>query len=213
MKFGTVGVTCALSTFIAASAHAGLLGLTLQSYPDITSGFIDVTYNAGTDQFTASGFALSFNDDGLGPADNINNGSFLITATVNSSGTATGGALNIGGNVGAFSSPLLVANLTAFGFQNSGGDLFEFLFTVTGGTLAASHYGGVGATIGVILDANGANFNGSFNSNFNNNGGFPGFGQGVSNTGILVPAPGALAALLMAGLCGSRRRRTPTDPA
>ena len=196
---------------MSLSAQASLIGLTLQPYPDIASAFIDVTYNAGTDLFSASGFALTFNDDGLNPNISITNGSFNLNATGNGSGGATAGSITIGGTIPGNGSPLLTGNLaggTNFGFLNAGGDLFEFLFTVTGGSLANSFYGGLGATFGVILDANfgAGGFTGNWNSNFNNNGGQPGFGQGVADTAT-VPTPGVVSLLLAAACCGSRRRR------
>lgn len=193
---------------ISASSHAALLGITLQPYPDIASGFIDVTYNSASDQFVASGFALTFNDDGNPPNQNISNGSFNITATVNGSGVATSGSIVIGGSVPGFSNPLLTGSLVGMGFLNGGGDIFDFLFTVTGGTLANAYYGGIGAVFGVILDANfgpSGGFTGNWNSNFNNNGGNPGFGSGVSDSAP-VPAPGALAVLALV-VAKSRRRR------
>ncbi|HRP62133.1 MAG TPA: hypothetical protein PK400_02445 [Phycisphaerales bacterium] len=191
---------------VAASActavtQGSLLNLTLEPSPDITSGFIDVTYNAGTQQFAATGFALSM-FDGVNNA--ITNGGFAITATIDNSGNALGGLLAITGNVGGFGMNLLTGNLQAFGFMPGGGDLFEFVFEVTGGDLAPA-YGGVGSLFGVILNAVGSTFNGNWGQSFNNNGGIPGFGFGVSDTAP-IPAPAALPLLAAIGLIARRRR-------
>ncbi len=51
---------------LSESANGGLLDLELQPYPDVTSGFLDVMYSAGTDQLTASGFAITISNEGVG---------------------------------------------------------------------------------------------------------------------------------------------------
>lgn len=186
------------------SARADLLGITLNESPDIFSAFIDVTYDATTDVFTADGFSLTF-DDGSGE-EAIADGHFNITATIADGGVALGGSLTIEGSVDGYGPLLLSAVLDDFGFMDPpGGDLFDFLFTVTAGDLAEA-FGGIGATIGVILDANnGADSNGLFNENFNNYHDTPGTGQGVADTGA-IPGPSALA-LLALGLVRAGRRR------
>ncbi len=209
MRFLKVAV-CLATLSMTLSAKAALLGLALNPFPDIQSSFIDVTYNATTDQFVASGFALSFNDNGAPPNVNITGGTFNLTATINGSGVATAASLTIGGTVPGFGSALLTGTLAStpnFGFMTGGGDIFEFLFTVTGGSLASAYYGGIGARFGLILDANfsAGGFTGNWNSNFNNNGGQTGFGQGVSDAAP-VPAPGALALLALGGFVSRRRR-------
>ena len=145
-------------------------------------------------------------DDGV-TAINISGGTFDIVATITEVGAATAGSLTIQGGVSGFGPTLLTANLVDFGYFDGGGDLFEFLFTVTGGDLATQAlYGDPGAVVGVIINANGSSFAGSFGQSFDNNGGFPGFGFGSSDTAP-IPAPGTLLVMLAAGGLRARRRR------
>ena len=195
-------VVVSLAGMLAAPAQGSLLGLTLLRSPDITSGFIDVAYDAGTGLFTASGFALQL--DGI-DFDVI--GSFDYSIQLDGFGGLISGSLTITGSVGGFGPPLLTGDVTDFGFQDGGGDLFEILFTVTGGDLATpAHYGDPGAVGGTIMNANGSNFGGTFDVDFDNNGGFPGFGQGTSDTAP-IPGPATLVLLAMAGGLVARRRR------
>ena len=188
----------------ALPAAAAPLGLTLLDQPDVLSSFLGVSYNEGSDDFLAIGTALTFDDDGVGPAVNIANGTFDITAKIDNTGVPTSGSLTIMGDVSGFGPTLLTADLTDFGFIDAGGDIFEFLFTVTGGDLAIpGFYGtpGPGSVTGVILDAVGSNFGGTFDVNFDN--GF--FGFGVSDTRI-VPEPATLFLVLIAGALIRRKR-------
>ncbi len=200
-------VVVSLAGLLAAPAQGSLLNLSLLRSPDITSGFIDVEYDAGTQVFTASGFALQL--DGI-DFDVI--GSFDYFIQLDGFGGLSFGSLTITGEVGdfgppLFGPPLLTGDVTAFGFQDGGGDLFEILFTVTGGSMAtAAHYGDPGAVGGVIMNANGSNFGGTFDVDFNNNGGSPGFGQGTSDTAP-IPEPATLVLLAVAGGLVARRRR------
>jgi|LGOV01.1.fsa_nt_gb hypothetical protein len=184
-------------------AQATSLNLELFDHPDIFSSFIDVTYDAGSDSFTASGFAMELQDN-TGTTYNIDNGSFNIGATIDESGIAGPGTLFIGGTVSALgfnSGTLLKGTLTAFGFPDTVGvsDPFEFLFDVTDGDWA----GDIGPVAGVILTN--TDFGGSFSSNFANN------GDGLSNTGTPVPEPATLSLLLLGGggLCALRKRIGP----
>src|SRR5438093_1369140 len=130
-----VGAGMLVMGVLGATGQAAPLNLTLTSAPDIFSGFIDVTYTASSDQFLVQGFSLKYYD---GAATNdINNGGFNITATIDGFGNATNASLSIAGTVQntAFSGVLLTGDLNAFGFRNSGGDPFEFKFDVTGGSL------------------------------------------------------------------------------
>lgn len=204
---GHVAVVVASLMAASGSAHAGLIGVKLFESPDIFSGFLDVTYDASTDLFQAQGFSLTF-DDG-GGAQPIANGSFSLSATVAPGGVFVGGSVTILGTVGLFGPTLLTGSLTAMGFLDPpGGDLFDFLFTVTGGDLA-SHYGGIGATAAIILDANdGSDFDGTFQNSFDNLvNGLPGTGQGVADTGLPVPSPAALGVLVLGALVSRRRRQ------
>jgi hypothetical protein len=186
-----------LEPLLSCSTEAALLGVTLEPYPDIFSGFINVGYDAGTDALTANGFALAITT-GPSTSQSITAGSFALTATVNDSGVASAGSLTIGGSFGSNSSPLLTATLLDMGWHASG--LLDFYFSVTGGSLANSlWFGNPGSVIGVILSLGSNNFSGDWTVNFNNT------GLGVADTGI--PAPGA-ALLLLAPFCHGRRRRS-----
>jgi hypothetical protein len=168
------------------------------------AGFTDVTYDAGSNDFWATGFALEF-DDGTGPAEAIFDGSFSITASIDEAGVPGGGTLDIGGLVTGFGPSLLTGMLLDFGFDGGGGTLLEFLFEVTGGDLAPQ-YGGVGAAVGVLLDMGGGGYSGNFLEDFDNLlGGLPGTGMGVADTGRVIPGPSAIA-LLVTAAAGRRRR-------
>lgn len=193
-----LGLVALLTLGAGSQAQAALLGLTLLDTPDIVSDFIDVSYDASTDSFTANGFARELDDDGSVPAEAITDGTFNISATIDGSGSLTSGSLSIGGTVASLgfnSGTLLTGSLTAFGFLDSGGDPLEFLFDVTGGD-AAGLYGSIG---GIILGATG--FGGNFTSDFDNLvGGVPGTGSAVANVAP-VPLPAAIW-LFGAGLLG-----------
>lgn len=202
---GFVVVVC------AGGAMAAPLNLDLQNTPDILSQFIDVTYSAESDALRAEGFALTIDTMGGGPgtATPINNGTFAINATVDAEGFATGGTLEIRGVVAGRGGPsnlLLSGNLVAFGFvegvRGLNPDTLEFLFDVTGGSLADLF----GAQAGVILGASG--FTGSFVNDWNNNSGIPGLGAAVADTAPPVPAPfGVSVGLAGLALAATRRRR------
>lgn len=163
-------VACVLAGILASTAEASLLGLTLEDSPEVSSGFINVSYSASTDEFLASGFSLSLVTQGLWTPifpDPI--GNFNISATIDELGTASSGSLSIAGSLLGAGPKLLTGTLRDFGFLGDGGDLFEFLFTIDDGTLAVPGLFGVpGSLIGVILDANGSDFNGSFTTDFTN---------------------------------------------
>lgn len=200
----------AVGVLWSASARADLIGITLDPAPDIFSAFIDVEYDATTEVFVANGSSLTFND-GTG-SQAITGGSFNITALILAGGTPISGSLYIDGDVGIYNSailPLLTGTLSDFGFLDPpGGDLFDFTFIVTGGELAAPYFGGIGATIGVVLDVNdGMDFDGTFTTDFNNLvDNLAGTGQGVADTGV-IPAPSALGLIAMSMFAPRRRRR------
>lgn len=182
-----LAVVCNVA-LLSSSAYAGLLNLP-QRTPDITSGFIAVTYTLPDDNglFEALGTASHLDFDGTDPPDHaITDGSFHISITVApSTGVPIGGTLAITGTVDVFTSgTLLTGTIDQFGFQDApGGDIFEFTFDVTGGDLAALY----GAKAGVVLDAQGSGFTGSFLTAFDN-----GLGLGVSDTFRPVPEPSTL---------------------
>ncbi|GJQ25922.1 MAG: hypothetical protein HBSAPP02_09540 [Phycisphaerae bacterium] len=203
---------------IAIEANASLLGLTFLPPPDITVGFIDVDYNAGTQTFSAQGFAQQM-DDGIVPNNPIlaPGYNFFLSALVDNTGVLTpGGSFSVTGSVTLNSityglvNPLLTGTVAAFGFGDTPAnyDILEFVIELTGGDLAIPAYYGVpGTLIGLDFDANyGGAFTGSFAASFDNTGGFgPGFGNGQSDIKP-IPEPTALALFGLAALALVRRR-------
>jgi len=209
---GSVGVlaAAALALLWTTPASATPLQLELLQFPDVVSGFLDVTYSSGSDTLSISGFALELDDDGVGEALTIQGGLFDLTASIDAAGALSAGTLTISGAVpslGFDSGTLLTGVLTAFGFPDSGGDPLEFVFAVTGGDLAGLY--GTGPA-GLIVGQSG--FGASFASDFDNLLGGPGTGAGVSNA---APVPEAGTALLLGvalgglGWSGRRRSRSP----
>lgn len=194
-----------------SGVQGGMLGLQLENSPDIVAQFIDVEYDADApaDQLRVNGFALELDEDGVAPTLAIlGDAPFIITATVNTSGVASGGTLTIGGTIpslGFASGTLLTATLADFGSPMGTDGTIEFLWVVTGGD-AAGLYGGVGAQAGTLLTQ--ANFPGSWANDWDNLDGGPGTGSAVADTATLVPAPGSalFGAMLLAGCAGRRRR-------
>lgn len=188
---------------MSSLTQAAPLNLILNDFPDITSSFISVDYNAGTDVLSASGFALSLDDDGVAPAEPIAGGTFGLAASIDDLGAMSGGTLSIGGTIaglGFNSGILLTGTLSDIGFNNAG-DPLEFLFDVTGGD-AAGLYGGLG---GIILSSSG--FGGDWTSDFSTT-------MGASADVGVIPVPAAIW-LFGSGLIGllgfgrhARRNRT-----
>ena len=148
--------------FLVSPALGGSLDLRLGD-PVISAGFLTVGYNATTQVFSATGWPMAF--DLNGTASSVDGGQYSLSATVSPNGQATGGSLDITGTIPglATSGTLLTGELSQFGFQPRGGNIFEFVFNVTGGDLVP-YYGG---QTNVVLDANNSGFNGSFTSSFN----------------------------------------------
>ena len=180
-----------------------------EGWPDLAGGTMDVTYNAVSGAFVASGWTMDYNiSDGNGGPTDVGvsvTDSYILSATINNSGVLTGGTLTINGAVGDgdTSVTLLTANLvtgsagTAFGYGDGNNNIFQFRFTVTGGTLE-NDFGGAGTAGGVILDAWFASNPGNqpFTGSFNNNAGTPGDGNGDINS-FTVPEPTTAGCFLL----------------
>ncbi len=135
------------------------------------------------------------------------NSVFTLDATVNHTGVLTAGTLTITGNLGNGWETLLTGNLVtgpsgiAFGFVDppitdlpGGGNTFEFMFSVTGGEPTIINNDWFGQQYGgIFLDAYFDNFaydipfNGTWTSDFNNNGGTT-YGAGNSSV-FVIPEP------------------------
>jgi hypothetical protein len=197
-------------SLLSSKASATPLNLDLH-HPDVLSGSIDVVYDAGTDAFSASGFALELDDDGVLPNIQLDApGGFSIAATINDLGALVGstGTISLTGTIaseGFLSGTLLTGELTDFGFVgDAAGMIFEFAFDVTGGDLAPDYPSPHG---GVIMSSSLNSF-GGFGSSFDNLiFDIPGTGAGTSDT---APIPEPSTALLLGaglGVLALRRRR------
>lgn len=201
--------TAALAVILCCSTvNAAPLGLVLNDYPDITSIFLDMSYNAGSNAFSVTGFSATIDEDGVGPVLDFDAfGTFDISATIDNSGAPLGGTLTITGDLTStlgVSGTLLTGSLVDFGWFGTTRDVFEFLFSVTGGALATpAYYGSPGTLTGVIYDTGEDVFNGDFDSSFSSSG----FGSGFSDTAP-IPEPFTLSLLLPAAfLIRPNRRR------
>jgi hypothetical protein len=203
-----------LGLLASVPAHAALLGLDtlLQQNPDLFSGNLSanltVSFSNGLLTVTGDtqGYTVPAGGDPLVVSDTtggFGSGTFSLIATIKTNGVLQSGSLTISGAIDDLSIPastLLSGNITAFGFQGSSSpnpDEFEFLFNVTGGALAAD-YGPVGGT---LLHPGDTSFNGSFLTNFSND------GNGLADTRA-IPEPSSVLLVVMSllGLCGIVRR-------
>jgi len=191
----------AVASLVAATA-AGVQATPLnlvQDYPDITVVSNTVGYNAGTQQFTATGRPVTYSTPAVYNITDTTITSYSLSAIIDNSGSASSGTLSIEGKIGApinaASGTLLTGTLAAFGNGNSAnGDPFEFIFTVTGGDLASA----MGPQVGVILSAKSTNYiDWSYD--------FTG-GSGATNDTFRVPEPATLA-FLLAGMAAFLHKR------
>jgi hypothetical protein len=177
-------IALSASLALAAAASATPLGLTKAPLPatpaDAYSDFINVSYNATTHAFSASGFAEAIDVTNSPPPDDydifsdaqLDPGGFTINASITNAGGLTSGTFQISGFAvpnGAFppipnsTAILLSGNLTQLGYA-SGSSIFEFVGSVTGGD-AASKFG---SQVGIILDAKTALSASLFNASYQN---------------------------------------------
>lgn len=153
------------------TAAAALLGVTID-IPAITfdnQGTLD--YDATTDLLSIDATPLVYKD----PSDTIfffaAGGTVNIDIMVDFTGSLTGGVIGddllVTGDVDTYSGTLLTAEVSQFGYFDSGGttDSFDFLFSITGGALA-SEFGGTGADLAVRLSSEQSDFTGDFSVDF-----------------------------------------------
>lgn len=202
-----VALSVLVSVFVNSAAQATpVLSLDLQDFPDVLAQFILVDYDAGTDSLTADGTAVQYDDDGVGDAEPILNGTFSLSSIIDDVGF-TSGSLTITGTIpslGFNSGTLLTGTLTDGGTPPPPGisDQLHFTFDDTGGDLAPSYSAGTG---GIVMSFTG--FPGDFSADF-------GSSSGAADISLVVPEPGSLTicALLSASLLGlSYRRRHSVD--
>ena len=203
--FGCVGVL----GVDGSSAWGSSLNLVPQN-PDVAALSLTADYQPSTGSIgtlTVTGWPTGITMPGTNVTDPIDNGTYNLTAEINkANGQPVSGTLDIGGTVAgsASSGTLLTGQLSQFGFQNSGGDIFEFIFNVTGGDLAKDF----NSQSGVILTATGSGFDGSFTTGFATQ-----VSESVSDTFPVVPEPTsstllfcALVVGLPAFVCNRKRR-------
>jgi hypothetical protein len=215
-------------SLVASSQSKAATDINLtEGLPDLTGSPMDVTYNAGTGAFVASGWLSDYNIPGPIDVGASVIGSYTLSATIstNSGVKLTSGTLTINGAVGDGNTgvTLLTGNLTtgaagtAFGYGDNGNDLFQFLFTVNGGSLASA-FGGNGAAGGVVLNAwfgdtsGDQAFTGSWASSFNNNAYISDNGDGDINSfavqnSLPVPEPSSILLVSTGILCMVAGRR------
>jgi len=163
--------------FLAASAiqsvpvQAELLSLS-PDYPLINfSGAGTTQYDVTTGLFTVDSVPVSFVKP---PMKTIEGGSsisesFILSIELDSLGDLIGGVpgddLIVTGSVGAFDGVLLTAEVTKFGYRETGSstDLFDFALIVTGGQLADQYDG---YDIALTMNSEVSSFSGDFGKNF-----------------------------------------------
>ncbi|HUI08298.1 MAG TPA: PEP-CTERM sorting domain-containing protein [Verrucomicrobiae bacterium] len=191
-------------------SKATTIGLVLPDHPDFYAIDIGVNYTASTTKFEAIGTTdtyidLSNTPNWIGdlPA------SYNLTAYITSAGELTNGTVTIQGDTDydEIAETLLTGNLTtgfegsAFGATSTGDAVFEFLFTVTGGSYA-NDFGGIGASGGIVLSPDGGStFTDTWTSDFTNG------GHGYVDNAP-VPEPSSLLLLVLgAAMCVATHRR------
>ena len=166
-------------------ATAAPLNLVLQPDPDIASQNIMVNYDGSTMAFSAIGDSAFIND----PATFLF-GTFTLLAQFDNFGNLLSGSLDI---TDSTATSVLTGSALKFGYGSP--EPFEFVFKITGGSLAGL-FGGTGGTVGVILTQMGITPTAN---------GFTGTGAGVADTAP-TPEPGTLLMLATAaGLLAARR--------
>jgi len=186
--FGSAGIL----GIDASSVLGSSLDLVPQN-PDLAALSLTADYepsSGSTGTLTVTGWPTTITMAGTDTADLIDNGTYNLIAVINkANGQPLSGTLDIGGTVAglASSGTLLTGQLSQFGFQDSGGDIFEFTFNITGGDLAKYY----NSQAGVILTATGSAFDGSFATRF-----ATGASEAVSDNFTVVPEPTSLMLLL-----------------
>lgn len=200
----------------AGVASATPLGLVLLDHPDILAQFVDVKFVAAGGAFSASGAALELAVapgtvltllDARLDIDVVTDG-MAVSGVAGDDLSIVGGVDTNGDGTADIAGTLMTGEVSAFGATASGPGVFELLFEVSGGLLADTGRPFDVPAVGVILSADGnSTYAGSFDVDFDNNGGVAGAGTGSADVAP-IPEPGTLLLLGsgFAGLLGFRRR-------
>ena len=137
------------------------------SPPDVSAQALNVGYNATTGIFSAIGYPSSFALSS-GSVYTVTGGSnsYNLTAQISPAGQPLSGSLSITGTIAGLglSGTLLTGGwLGSFGYQDGGGDVFEFIFDNLGGELAPYF---ASNQVGLEVTAWGSDFNGGFTNSF-----------------------------------------------
>ena len=190
------------SSSVQANLANHPLDLILEPAPDIYSGFLDVSYTAANDSLSVEGYAMT-----LDMVD-IPDGWFSLSAKIDETGgLGAGGQVSITGTVSGYSGTLISGDLIRLGYYyEQGYGRLEFKFDVTGGELESLYAGMPG---GIILYE--AGYPGNFDSDFDNNGGFPGFGSGYGSTvptQTPTPEPATMSLFALGIIATTLRKRS-----
>ncbi len=196
------GLTC-MAAFLGLSAVASADMIFLLPWPDLEASFLDVNYSPDTSDFTAEGdtgpvFTL---EDGP----HFVSGHFSLSATIDSSGVASGASLQITGCIDGIDDPgcdplsrLLLSSdeLIRFQYEPQPGGEINFGFLLNGGDLWPTYYD-PNAYVKMMLYAFPGDFTQEFSSGF----------DAVADTGV-IPEPGTwvLVGLGIGSLWLARRR-------
>jgi hypothetical protein len=136
-----------------ADTHLSIVPPQTGPYPDLADGFVNVTYSSGSGDFVAQGWTQTYWNPTGTEFDTVtmpDDPNYTLDATITGAGVLLpGGTLTITGDIGSGNKTLLTGSLTpgaagtAFGYGDGGNEVFQFLFTVTGG-VEASAFGGSG---------------------------------------------------------------------
>jgi hypothetical protein len=186
---------------VARPAAATPLTTSMTTYPDITSSFISVNYDATADLFKADGFVSSYTDSHA-TTDYAYSYLFNITAAIAQDGSFSSGSLDLVNSQDP-SDHLLTGRLIALGYARNDPTM-QFLFDQTSGSLATVF----GPQAFVYLDFSGfQNASDGFGADFGN------YGDAMSDTQApaAVPEPSTVSLLLVgAGALLLARRRSST---
>lgn len=218
------GATLLLAN-LQSNAAGTVLSLT-EGYPDLAGQFVDLgyTYDVGTGigTFLANGFTTDYTDpSGNDMGGVVGTDAYTLTATFDNNGGSpilASGTLSISGDIGDGNGDTLLlsgdlvpgAAGTDFGYGDLNNDLFEFKFTVTGGSLA-SQFGGNNASGGINFDAffgsGDTPFTGSWTTDFDTHNSM----GGDINSFSMVPEPSSILFVLVGSILlvgGYRCRRS-----